>query len=116
MKKLNCGNLILIIGPMFSGKTTELMRLMNNYETTKKKTKIFKYSKDNRYSEENICTHDLTMKKATNILELDQITNDLIEPYDVIGVDEIQFFERTLEFANRILNQKKILIISWGTS
>jgi thymidine kinase len=55
------GQIQLIIGPMFSGKTTELIRRMKRYETANQKCMIIKYENDTRYDEDNqntIYTHD----------------------------------------------------------
>ena len=53
------GSVELIIGPMFSGKSTELMRKVKRYTIAQKKCLVVNYAKDNRYSTENvIATHD----------------------------------------------------------
>jgi len=44
---------------MFSGKTTELMKIINKYKISNKKCLVINYSKDNRYSNQNyIISHD----------------------------------------------------------
>ncbi len=54
------GKLKLIIGPMFSGKSTELISTVKRYKYKNKKTILVKYDKDNRYSsEDKVVTHDL---------------------------------------------------------
>jgi len=50
--------LIVIIGPMFSGKTSELIRRIKRYQLAGKKTIIYKPSIDVRYSIENVNSHD----------------------------------------------------------
>lgn len=53
------GSLQLIFGPMFSGKTTELMRRIKRYEIAKKKCLVIKYGADSRYTDEDkAVTHD----------------------------------------------------------
>ena len=53
------GYIEIIIGPMFSGKSTELMRKVKRYIIAQKKCLVVNYAKDNRYSKDNvIATHD----------------------------------------------------------
>ena len=53
------GFIEIIIGPMFSGKSSELMRKVKRYTIAQKKCLVVNYSQDNRYSTENvIATHD----------------------------------------------------------
>lgn len=54
------GKIILIIGPMWGGKSTKLLEVINRYNIKKMKTCIVKYSLDDRYSGDNkILTHDM---------------------------------------------------------
>ena len=59
----------LIIGPMFSGKTTELIRRVQRHKFGGKKVIIGKYSKDTRYNEEAeiLTTHSLGTMEAVPI-------------------------------------------------
>lgn len=52
------GKIELIIGPMFSGKSTELLRRLNRYEIAGKKCLKIKHSSDTRYSFDSITTHN----------------------------------------------------------
>lgn len=53
------GHLSLIFGPMFSGKSSELQRMVRRYEISKKKCLVINYALDCRYStEEVVSTHD----------------------------------------------------------
>lgn len=52
------GEIQVIYGPMFSGKTSELIRRIRRYTSAKRKCIIIKYNKDNRYDDERISTHD----------------------------------------------------------
>jgi len=52
------GHIELIIGPMFAGKSTELMRRMKRHEVAGNKCLRIKYSEDTRYSNDSIATHD----------------------------------------------------------
>ena len=52
------GQIQLIFGPMFSGKTTELIRRINRYTIAKENCLLIKYYRDDRYDVENASTHD----------------------------------------------------------
>lgn len=53
------GHLNLIYGPMFSGKSSELQRMVRRYEIGKKSCLVINYAADNRYSNEDVVsTHD----------------------------------------------------------
>ena len=48
----------ITLGPMFAGKSTELLRKIKRYQITGKKCLVIKYSADTRYSEKCVSTHD----------------------------------------------------------
>ena len=56
--KSNSGTIEVIVGPMFAGKTSELIRRIVRESYAKKKVGIFKPSIDVRYSRENVVSHD----------------------------------------------------------
>lgn len=82
----------VICGSMFSGKTEELIRRLKRAHIANLKTEIFKPAIDTRYDEMNVVSHDETtiiaqpIQHSQNILLL---ANDA----DVIGIDEVQFFD-----------------------
>lgn len=87
------GKISLIIGPMFSGKSTELAKRINKYTIKKKKAVLVRYNLDTRYtSEEEMVTHDGIRHPAISASKLKEIKAKLDE-YEVIGLDEGQFFE-----------------------
>ena len=86
------GHLQVIFGPMFSGKSTELIRRLKRYQIARYECLIIKYSKDTRYDEKNIATHDRQTLKASVCAadRLSDLKKKAME-YDVIGIDEGQF-------------------------
>ena len=52
------GRIEMIIGPMFAGKSTELLRRVQKHRISGKKCLFIKYAADTRYSQECIATHD----------------------------------------------------------
>jgi thymidine kinase len=105
------GSIELIIGPMFAGKTTELLRCLKRHKISKKRCLLIKAEKDKRYSENNVSSHDAEQMTAITVNDLFKIENTIFN-YDVIGIDEGQFFSNIKEFSEYCANNGKIVIIS----
>lgn len=105
------GSIELIIGPMFSGKTTELMRRIKRHSIAKRKCIILKYNKDVRYSTENLSTHDLLETPALPVSRLYEAA-EAVRDADVIGIDEGQFYVDLIQFCEEQANKGKIVIVS----
>ena len=102
------GRINLICGPMFSGKTSELYRRYNRYKLAGKKCVLIKYFNDNRYSENKIVTHDNNQYDAIKCEKLQDIEK-LINDYEVICIDEIQFYSDAAEYCDKWANNDKII-------
>ena len=105
------GRIELILGPMFAGKSTELLRRMRRLEISGKQILSVKYAADTRYKSDAISTHDNIVRSAVSckmLSELDQMWRN----YDVIGIDEGQFFEDVVQFSENAANDGKIVILS----
>ena len=87
------GKINLIIGPMFSGKSTLLLTRYRRYKIAGKTCLLVKYAKDTRYvsSEERLVTHDNLQYRAISCHNLAEI-NDMVLDYEVVCIDEIQFY------------------------
>ena len=99
----------LIIGPMFSGKTSELLRIAKRLESINLKVLLLNYNEDTRYSTTDMKTHDnngLPCKFISHFDNLDYIN------YDIICINEAQFFPRLIMFCNKVLNENKTLYVS----
>lgn len=86
------GRINVILGCMFSGKTTELLRRKTRYELGGKKCIVIKYKGDTRYGSTDVETHSGIKTPATSCNMLCEV-DDLVKGYDVVCVDEIQFYE-----------------------
>ncbi|GFY45855.1 thymidine kinase, cytosolic [Trichonephila inaurata madagascariensis] len=105
------GQIQVIFGPMFSGKTTELIRRMRRYQIAKHNCLIVKYANDVRYDSNNIATHDRQCLSAVCATTLTDLKNMACN-YSVIGIDEGQFFPDTVSFAEEMANNGKIVIVA----
>lgn len=99
----------LIIGPMFSGKSTELKRNFERYVIAKKKCIAIKHIFDDRYENNMVCTHNggkIGCLVSDKLMKL----NENVKECDVICIDEGQFFDDLVEFC--ILHSDKIIIVA----
>jgi thymidine kinase len=95
------GKLVLILGPMYSGKTSYLLKSYERSLIANKKTLLIKHSSDNRYSHNKVCTHDNNVKTANLICNnlMDNIEDALL--YQNVFIDEGQFYKDNIdEFCN----------------
>ena len=82
------GRIELILGCMFAGKTTELLRRCNKHSITGKRVLRVKFSADKRYGNDfQISTHSGQMQPATPINALADLGEEW-RSFEVIGVDE----------------------------
>ncbi|KAF7638612.1 Thymidine kinase [Meloidogyne graminicola] len=105
------GSIQLIIGPMFSGKTTELFRLATRHTLAGRSVAIIKYRHDTRYDATYACTHDYRKMEAF-IAETIEEVYELIKNNDVIGIDEGQFFKDLVKYSQYLADNGKIVIIA----
>lgn len=108
------GKIELIIGCMFSGKSTELIRRVRNYRQISKKILIINYIADIRYGINKIITHDQISEKASCISHLTSILNtEEYKDADIIAINEGQFFNDLYEIVTHIAdNTNKTIIIA----
>ncbi|CCU56233.1 thymidine kinase [Mythimna separata entomopoxvirus 'L'] len=107
----------LIIGPMYSGKTSELIRRITRYMICKKKCVVITHNLNNRYNNDELITHDgYKLIKGCLFIKTDELRKIkyAILDYDIIGVDECQFFDSDdiLSFCDDYANIDKKLIIA----
>lgn len=105
------GMIELIIGPMFAGKSTELLRRVKRHAISGKSCLFVKYAADNRYDSESIATHDLMKQAARAVTTLAELGDDW-KNYDVLGIDEGQFYSDVVSFCEMAAHSGKIVIIS----
>lgn len=102
----------VICGPMFSGKTEELIRRMRRAQIAGQKVEIFKPSSDVRYDETEVVSHD---KNSIHSTPVESSSNMILlaDDVQVVGIDEAQFFdEGIVQVANDLANQGKRVVIA----
>jgi thymidine kinase len=100
----------VVCGPMFSGKTKTLIRVINEYKTVGKKVFVFKPKIDDRYAEDSIVSHDKDETSAFNVIRPIEILDYHLNA-DVIAIDEVQFFDDSIiEVCNTLTENGKTVI------
>ena len=103
----------VICGSMFSGKTEELIRRLKRAQFANQKIAIFKPATDNRYSEEDVVSHDLHSIKSTPISKASSML-EIEDDVKVVGIDEAQFFDHSIVDVVQTLANKGVRVIIAG--
>ncbi|GAV59889.1 TK domain-containing protein [Cephalotus follicularis] len=111
------GEIHVIVGPMFAGKTTSLLRRIQAESSNGRSVAIIKSNRDTRYGLDSIVTHDgvkLPCLALANLSSFRQkLGTDAYDQLDVIGIDEAQFFEDLLDFCREAADHDgKIVIVA----
>jgi len=102
----------VIAGSMFSGKTEELLRRLRRARIARQRVEIFKPLIDNRYSDEEVVSHDANSIRSTPVESSGNILF-LSSDVDVVGIDEAQFFDNGLtSVCNQLANQGIRVIVA----
>ena len=84
----------VICGSMFSGKTEELLRRIRRAQFAKQKIELFKPAMDTRYAETEMVSHDASAMPSTPVHNAAEILLYVsMDTVEVVGIDEIQFFD-----------------------
>src|SRR5436305_9669122 len=82
----------IVCGPMFSGKSEELIRRLRRAKIARKRVQAFKPAIDDRYSLDEIVSHGDQRMKSDSVNGAKEILSKLDWRTQVVGVDESNFF------------------------
>ena len=104
------GNLETIVGAMFAGKTSELLKRILWAKHQNKKIIVIKPSIDNRYSNEKIITHNDLSHECYSMSNWETTLKKFVfekSKVDMVFLDEIQFMDtnETLKNVEDLLNK-----------
>ena len=86
------GWLEVICGPMFSGKSEEMIRRLRRAEIAGQRVVIFKPRIDDRYGAADVVSHAGARMQAVPVSTVAEVVEHA-QGFDVVGIDEVQFFE-----------------------
>jgi thymidine kinase len=93
------GRMEVITGPMFSGKSEELIRRLKRAQIARLRIASFKPEIDLRYQPDAISSHSAQTIRAVAVRDVDRLRAALfpaLDTVDVVGIDEAQFFDELL--------------------
>lgn len=110
---LGSGWIEIIVGCMFSGKTEELIKQLKRAQYGKQKIQVFKPLIDNRYSQDQVASHNKSLFPSNVVKTSFEILSRVERNTQVIGIDEGQFFDEELvQVATTLANSGKRVIIA----
>ena len=104
----------VITGPMFAGKSEELIRRIKRLEYAHKKTLVFKPKIDNRYSENEIVSHSKIKTRSINIETAQDILKYVDRDTEAVVIDEVQFLDHEIVHVVEDLANRGIRVIVAG--
>lgn len=113
-RPVNHGYIEVVIGPMYSGKSEELIRRLRRAKIAKQNVVVFKPQIDNRYSKEDVVSHNGDSINAIPISNAREIYNNIDNKTQVVGIDEVQFFDEEIVEIAMNLADKGIRVIAAG--
>lgn len=108
------GGIEVVCGPMFSGKTEELIRRVKRAQIARQKVQIFKPAIDDRYHATDVVSHSSQAVEATPVKDSLDILQKVYDSTRVVAIDEVQFFDATIIKVVQKLARRGIRVICAG--
>ncbi len=102
------------MGHMYSGKSEELIRRLKRAKIAKQNVMVFKPKIDDRYSKEDVVSHSGESIDAIPINKANEIYDYIDNKVQVVGIDEVQFFDEEVVNVAVDLANKGIRVIAAG--
>ncbi|WP_373600420.1 thymidine kinase [Paraclostridium bifermentans] len=113
-RPINHGYIEVVIGPMYSGKSEELIRRLKRAKIAKQNVVVFKPIIDDRYSKEDVVSHSGCTINAIPIKDSSDIYDYIDDKTQVVGIDEVQFFDEKIVDIAIELADKGVRVIAAG--
>ena len=109
----NVGWIEVICGPMFSGKSEELIRRLRRAMIARKRVEVFKPVIDDRYSSDEIVSHGDSRLHSQVVASAAEIVERIDWRSEVVGIDEANFMgPQLIEVAQRLADSGKQVIVA----
>jgi thymidine kinase len=108
------GSIEVICGPMFSGKTEELIRRLKRAVIARRRVQIFKPRIDMRYDAEAVVSHSAQKLRSVVVDSAGQILASVLVDTEVVGIDEVQFLGPDVVEVCQTLAQRGVRVIVAG--
>ena len=111
--KGNMGWIEVVVGPMFSGKSEELIRRLRRAEIARQRVQIFKPEIDERYAKNGIVSHSGLEIRSEMVKTGEEILNSVAARTEVVGIDEAQFLgDSVVEACVKLADLGKRVIVA----
>lgn len=109
----NSGWIEVIAGPMYCGKSEELIRRIRRAKIAKQQIQVFKPLIDDRYHKVNVVSHNGDQVEAIPVDHPDELLKRVDVETDLVAIDEVQFFgEQIVETCSRLADQGIRVIVA----
>ena len=103
----------VVCGPMFSGKTEELIRRVRRAQYARQRVQLFKPSVDDRYDSDAVVSHNKDSLPSVSARDVAHARELLDSQAQVIAIDEVQFFgEAVVDFCEELANRGCRVIVA----
>src|SRR6201998_3306760 len=103
----------VVVGPMFWGKSEQLIRRLRRAEIARQRVQIFKPAIDSRFAANEIVSHSGLGIPSDNVSKAPEILEKLQPRTEVVGIDEAQFLgEEVVEVCTKLANLGKRVIVA----
>lgn len=107
------GQVEVICGSMFSGKTEELIRRLRRARIARQRVQVFKPAIDDRYSAEHVTSHGQDREEAEVVASSEELLRRVDDRTEVVGIDEVQFFDAGIVVViDKLANLGKRVIVA----
>ena len=107
------GTLEVIAGPMFCGKTEELIRRVRRAQIARKRVQVFKHFLDTRYKKRNLFSHSKQSLHAQVVKNAPEIIKKVNPNAEVVAIDESMWFGKNLiPVVNKLVSDGKRVIVT----
>jgi thymidine kinase len=107
------GYIEVICGPMFSGKSEELIRRLRRAQIARQRVQVFKPAIDDRYDLDKIVSHSDMSLRATVVKSASELLSKVEDRTEVVGIDEVQFFDAEIvDVCEKLANMWKRVIVA----
>ena len=107
------GQIEVICGSMFSGKSEELIRRLTRARIARQRIQVFKPRLDTRSGDATVTSHSAMKIHASVVESSDEILRHVDDRTDIVGIDEVQFFDRgVVGVVNKLANMGKRVIVA----
>jgi thymidine kinase len=97
-------SLEIVLGPMFSGKSSRILSVVSRYSALNLPILVIKHAADTRYAVNEISTHDQRKVPCLSVDSFDKVDRSILNSYKLIIVEEAQFFTGLVEFVKLVVD------------